>query len=74
MRKTFILTLAFTAILALIVSPLPTVAQEKKDMAAEAMPMAPPPLADDFFAWMIGEWEGWTTSAMGKSQDWQKIE
>ncbi len=75
MRKTLVLTLACAAILALIVSPLPTVAQEKKDMAAEAMSMAPPPpLADDFFTWMIGEWEGWTTSSMGKSQDWQKIE
>jgi NifU-like protein involved in Fe-S cluster formation len=30
--------------------------------------------ADDFFIWMIGEWEGMTTSFMTKAQDWQKIE
>jgi hypothetical protein len=37
--------------------------------------MAPPqPLADDLFSWMIGDWEGSTTSPMGKSQDMQKIE
>jgi len=75
MRKTLVLTLACAAILALIVSPLPTVAQEEKKMTQEAMPMTPPkPLADDFHTWMVGEWEGWSTSPMGKSQDWQKID
>lgn len=76
MRKTLALSLALTAFLALIVQSLPTFAQEaKKTMPAEAMPMDPPkPLADDLFTWMVGEWEGWTTSPAGKSQDWQKIE
>jgi len=76
MRKTLVLSLVLTAFLALVVQPLPTFAQEeKKPMPAEAMSMTPPkPLADDIFTWMIGEWEGWSNSPMGKSQDWQKIE
>jgi len=75
MRKTLILSLALMAFLALAASPLPIFAQEEKKMTQEAMPMTPPkPLADDFFNWMAGEWEGWSTSPTGKTQDWQKIE
>ncbi|MGH7454653.1 MAG: hypothetical protein ACRENG_25080 [bacterium] len=69
MRKILVLSLALTTFLA-----LPLFAQEK-EMAKEAMPMTPPkPLEDDFHKWMIGEWEGLTTSPMGKAQDWQKVE
>ena len=76
MRKTLLLSLALTALLVLVIQPLPTLAQEeKKTMPPEGMSMAlPKPLADDLFTWMVGEWEGWSTSPMGKSQDWQKIE
>jgi hypothetical protein len=74
MRKILVLSLAITAFLALVAQPLPLLAQEK-EMAKEAVPMTPPkPLEDDFHKWMIGEWEGWSTSSMGKAQDWQKIE
>jgi len=75
MRKTLVLSLILTALLTLVVQPLPTLAQEEKKMTQEAMPMSlPKPLADDLCTWMVGEWEGWSTSPMGKSQDWQKIE
>jgi hypothetical protein len=75
MRKTLVLSLVLTAFLALVMSPLPIFAQEKKEMTNEAPSMMPPkPLDDDFHKWMIGEWEGWSTSPMGKSQDWQKFE
>jgi hypothetical protein len=37
--------------------------------------MAPPkPLNDDLCAWMVGEWEGWSNSPMGKTKDWAKYE
>lgn len=70
MKKAFVLLLAVMAC-----GALPLFAQEQ-DMPKEAMPsMAmPTPLADDLCAWMVGEWEGWSTSPMGKSQDWQKVE
>lgn len=67
MRSTVLLLLALIACFA-----LPLVAQEK-DAAQEAM-MPPKALEDDLFKWMVGEWEGWGASPMGKSQDWQKIE
>jgi hypothetical protein len=70
MRKTLTLLLALTVLMA-----LPLLAQEK-DMKKDATPsmMPPQPLADDLFTWMVGEWEGASTSPMGKSHDWQKIE
>lgn len=69
MRKTGILLLA-----ALFVA-VPLLAQEKEMLKEGAMPMTPPkPIDDELCTWMIGEWEGWTTSPMGKSQDWQKVE
>jgi len=40
-----------------------------------AMHMQPPPPLDDaFMKWMVGEWKGHTTSAMGKSTDYMKCE
>jgi hypothetical protein len=66
MRKILALLLALAA--------FPLLAQEK-ETAKETAPMAPPkPLEDDFYKWMIGDWEGWTSSPMGKAQEWQKIE
>jgi hypothetical protein len=29
----------------------------------------PPPLKDEFMNWMVGEWEGYSKSEMGKSKD-----
>jgi hypothetical protein len=50
-------------------------AQEKEKPKEAAPAMVPPqPLSDDFSDWMIGEWEGTTTSIMGTSKDWQKVE
>jgi hypothetical protein len=68
MRKMLLLSLA-----AILIVALPAFAQEK-EAAKEAMPMPPAPLADDLFKWLVGEWEGATSSAMGNSQDWQKFE
>jgi hypothetical protein len=69
MRKNLLLSLVCILLLA-----MPAFAQEK-EMASEGMPTAPPaPLADDLFNWMVGEWVGTSTSPMGKSQDWQKVE
>jgi hypothetical protein len=71
MKKTAVLLLVILFCLA-----LPLFAQEKKEMAKEAAPSMTPPkaLEDDLFTWMVGEWEGWDSSPMGKSQVWQKIE
>lgn len=32
------------------------------------------PVRDEFFNWMIGEWEGKSTSFFGKTEEWHKIE
>jgi len=69
MRKNVLLNVVCILLLA-----MSAFAQEK-EVAKDAMPTTPPPpLSDDLFKWMVGEWEGWTTSPMGKSQDWQKVE
>lgn len=69
MRKNLLLSLACILLLA-----MPAFAQEK-EMPNEAMPAAPPAaLADDFFKWMVGEWTGNSTTPMGKTEDWQKVE
>jgi hypothetical protein len=40
-----------------------------------AQEMGPPKaLDDDFFNWMVGEWEGWSEGPMGKTTDWLKYE
>lgn len=71
MRRTAVLLLAIMVCIA-----FPAFAQETKDAAkaAAAMPAPPKPLEDDFTKWMLGEWEGTSTSPMGTSQDWQKVE
>lgn len=32
------------------------------------------PADDALWNWMIGEWEGWSESPMGKTEDWMKVE
>lgn len=50
-------------------------AGDKAEMAGEMPEMTPPkPLSSDWYNWMVGEWEGWTESPMGKTKDWMKIE
>ncbi len=68
MRKNVLLSVACILLLA-----MSALAQDK-EVAKDAMPAPPAPLADDLFQWMVGEWEGSSTTAMGKSQDWQKVE
>lgn len=34
------------------------------------MPSPPKPLDTPMIKWMLGEWEGWMNSPMGKSQEW----
>lgn len=50
---------------------LPVAAQAQETKTANDMPaMAPPePLNDEWSNWMVGEWEGWSESPMGKSED-----
>ncbi len=60
MKKT---TLLFVLLLFVVAVPLHA-----------QMPPPPKPLNDDLCAWMVGEWEGWTTSPMGKMKDWAKYE
>jgi hypothetical protein len=52
------------------------VANYELKIASVAMPAVTPamPVTDDFFNWMIGEWEGKSTSFFGKSREWHKIE
>lgn len=63
----------FTLMLFCLALPLFAQEQEAKKTETEMAEMAPPPaLNDEFINWMVGEWEGWTESPMGKSTDWQK--
>lgn len=70
MKRLSVVLLAILVCLA-----LPLMAQEK-EIAKEEMPsMAPPePLNDDWSKWIVGEWEGWSESDMGKAKDWMKVE
>jgi len=44
-------------------------------MALPLFAQAPPaPLQDDFYDWMIGEWEGTTESTAGKAADEMKVD
>jgi hypothetical protein len=74
-------TVCLLLVVALIAQPPPLFAQEKERAkevyalpVAAGMPTPPQPLDDDFHKWMIGEWEGSTTSSMGKARIWLKIE
>lgn len=59
----------------LILLSIPILAQEKEKPKEAAPSMAPPAaITDDMCAWMIGEWEGWTQSPMGKMKEWDKFE
>ena len=70
MKKISILLLA-----GLVLLSMPVLAQEKEKPKEAAPSMTPPKaLEDDFCKWMVGEWEGWSQSPMGKSKDWQKVE
>jgi hypothetical protein len=65
MKKTLAILLAVLACLSLVVEPLPLMAQE----------MAPPPqLNDALWESLTGDWEGWSESPMGKTEDKVEIE
>jgi len=52
-----------------------SISAQEKEYNQEEMPMAPPqPLNDSWNQWMVGEWAGTTTTEMGKSEDWMKVE
>lgn len=62
-------------LVAVLVLALPLAAQEKERPKEAAPSMSPPKsLDDDLCTWMVGEWEGFSTSPMGKTKDWQKVE
>lgn len=71
------------SLIILLAVSLSVFAQEKKEMKTDMqeemggeMPdMAPPePLGGEWNDWMVGEWEGYTQSPMGKSKDWIKVQ
>lgn len=50
-------------------------AGDKAEMAGEMPEMTPPKsLQSKWNDWMVGEWEGYTESPMGKSKDWMKVQ
>jgi hypothetical protein len=58
----------------LVLFSLPLLGQEKEKPKEAAPSVAPPTaLADDMCAWMIGEWEGWSETPMGKATEWDKF-
>ncbi len=68
-------TLLVMFVLFAVLTALLLVAQEKETSAEKAAPMGDMnPTEDEVWQWMIGEWEGWTESPMGKSEDWMKFE
>lgn len=72
MKKTVLVVLCFFIFLSL---PVLAQEQEAKKSETEMAAMAPPqPLDDNWSKWMVGEWEGWSESAMGKSKVWMKCE
>jgi hypothetical protein len=62
-------------LIVLLCISLPLIAQEQEKAKQEMTPMPEPPkpLGDDW-NWMVGEWEGWSESPMGKSKEWEKAE
>jgi hypothetical protein len=69
-RTLFIMFVLFAVLTALLL-----VAQEKETITDKASPLGNiNPAQDEVWQWMIGEWEGWTESPMGKSEDWMKFE
>jgi hypothetical protein len=52
-----------------LLAAVPLLAQEEHQHH-----MAPPPLNDKFFNWMVGEWKGKTTSPNGETSDYLKCE
>ena len=54
----------------LLLFTVPLLAQDDQGMSMTL----PQPLNDDFYNWMIGEWQGTTTSINGVSQDYMKCE
>lgn len=72
MRKMLILVVGL-----LVCFSVPMFAQEDKEKMAEHEEhmMPPPPLSEnETCQWLVGEWQGWTEHAEGKSEDWEKIE
>lgn len=71
MKKTLLVMFALLAAL----TTLLLIAQEKEMSAEEEKLVAAlNPSDDEVWQWMIGEWEGGSESAMGKSEDWMKFE
>jgi hypothetical protein len=60
MKKTMVSSVVFVSFLAV---PLMV-------MVMAQMPTPPKPLDTPMTRWMLGEWEGWMNSPMGKSQEW----
>jgi hypothetical protein len=70
MKKFILFTLCFFVCLAM---PLSAQDQEMQKPEAEMSHMMPPQaLDDDWSKWLVGEWEGSSESAKGKSQEWEK--
>ena len=67
--------ISFLVIAGLLLIAVSGLSQEKEKPKEGAPAMAPPKALDDeFCGWMVGEWEGSSTSPMGKTRDWEKVE
>ena len=70
MKTLFFIVLIFL----LAIAPF-AVGQDKAKPDDNANSGAPPkPLNDAMLTWMVGEWSGTTTSNMGTSDEWQKVD
>jgi hypothetical protein len=83
MKQLLVLSLAFLLLISFSVfaqeKEMKMGKQEMKENMGKGMQempeMAPPKsLQSEWNDWMVGEWQGYTTSPMGKSKDWMKVQ
>jgi len=70
MKKTLLIILG----LFIIFTALLLIAQEKGNANEGKLISIKNPAQDTLWTWMIGEWEGWSESQMGKTKDWMMVE
>lgn len=66
MRKSFFSLLVLIMFVGFTALPYAVLGQET--------PAPPKPLDDDMIKWMVGEWEGWSESPMGKTKEWMSCQ
>ena len=63
-------------LLVVMLSMASCVINKEKEMAkeSESPSFQPKPLDDEWFKWLVGEWEGWVGLGTAKSKGWMKAE